>query len=256
MGAHAQGDSRVMEPLDQDSFFDGTHWTSWSQNFGCPNADPSPFGINGPTSVTNFCRARGLKDLNKKPESFQFRFCTLPNIITDQDQPTWIYANGKPTVNQYPTAGKPIKSKANPNHAKFSDRLKIWQNLLGNQGAAAFLEEANDFRQTAGPAGDNKGLVQFSDLFVNLERQSIWVDPFNYASNRPACDPRLEESAKKCFADAFDSNGDPVNDFCIHIPGFTGYTLNEVQSRKDNNPINNLSSISFPIHFWFMTHSL
>ena len=229
-----------MEPIDQESFYDGTHWTSWSQNFGCPNADPSPFGVDGPTSVTKFCRARGLKDLNKKPESFQFRFCTLPNVITDQNnQPTWIYADGNPTVNQYPTAGKPIKSKANPNHAKFSDLLKTWQSLLGDQGAAAFVAETDDFRQTAGPAGDNEGLVQFSDLFVNLERQKTWVDPFNYASNRPACDPRLEESAKRCYADAFDSNGDLVNDFCIHIPGFTGYTLNEVQIRKDNNPINN-----------------
>ena len=44
--------------------------------------------------------------------------------------------------------------------------------LLGNQGADAFLAEANDFRQTAGPAGDNEGLVQFFKLFVNLKRQS------------------------------------------------------------------------------------
>ena len=104
----------MMEPLDQESFYDGTHWTSWSQNYGCPNSNPSPFGPDGTASVRSFCRARGLKDLDKKPESFQFRFCTLPDLITDQDnQPTWVYGEAGVTVNQYPTADKKIKSVAN-----------------------------------------------------------------------------------------------------------------------------------------------
>ena len=49
-----------MEPLDQESYYDGTHWTGWSQNYGCPNSNPTPFGTDGATSVTSFCRARGL----------------------------------------------------------------------------------------------------------------------------------------------------------------------------------------------------
>ena len=229
-----------MEPLDQESFYDGTHWTSWSQNYGCPNSNPSPFGLDGTASVRSFCRARGLKDLDKKPESFQFRFCTLPDLITDQDnQPTWVYADATVTTNQYPTADKKIKSKANKAHAEFSARLKTWQSRLADQGADAFLEEGDDFSQTAGPAGENEGLTEFSQLFVNLERQSIWVDPVEFTSSRPACDPRLEESAKKCFTDAFNENGDFLgNNFCTHIPNFPGYALNDVQLRKEINLMN------------------
>ena len=166
-------------------------------------------------------------------------------MITDQDnQPTWIYANASKTVNQYPTVDKPIKSIANKGHAKFSARLKTWQGLLAAQGADAFPEQSDDYSDAAGPAGENEGLTAFSDLFLeNLERQSIWSDPLEFASNRPACDPRLEETAKKCYDDAFDANGDFLNIFCTHIPGFSGYYLDQVQTRKGINQICSL------IHF-------
>ena len=232
-----------MELIEEEFYYDGFHWTSWSQDYGCPNANLAPFGIDETASVRSFCRGRGTRD--KKPESLQFRFCTLPNVIKGQNQPTWIYANALQKVNQYPTPDKPIKSIANKNHAEFSFRLKTWQGLLVAQGAAAFLEQSDDFRKTAGPAGEDEQL-EFSDLFVNerLERQSIWSDPVeSFASNRLACDPRLEESAKKCYHDAFDGNGDFLNIFCTHIPGFGGYNLDQVQTRKGINRICSL------IHF-------
>ena len=177
------------------------------------------------------------KDRNRKPWSFRFRFCTLPNLIRN-DQPTWVYADDKVKVNQYPTPDKKIKSKANTAHAKFSARLKTWQRLLKDQGADDFLEEADDFSDTRGPAGENEELDAFSHLFFpNNKRQSIWKDTEEFESRRLACDPRLEENAKKCYEDAF-VNGVFVDKFCSHIPNFAGFTLNDVHLRKEINLIN------------------
>ena len=113
-----------------------------------------------------------------------------------------------------------------------NSRLDAWQTLLKQQNAAAILENANDFSQTFGPAGENGGLTEFNELFVNTDRQNVWSDPIEFASNRPACDPRLEETAKKCFNDAFNDVGDLNANFCIHIPGFSGYNLDDVQTRQ------------------------
>ena len=49
-----------MEPLDEETYYVGTHWTGWSQEFGCPNSNPTPFGTTVKAAVTSFCRARGL----------------------------------------------------------------------------------------------------------------------------------------------------------------------------------------------------
>lgn len=94
------------------------------------------------------------------------------------------------------------------------------------------MEKANDFTQTFGPAGQNGDLTVFSQLFVNNDAdwQKIWSDPNVYASNRLACDPRLEKTAKKCFNDAF--NDKKNNNFCTHIPRFNGYTLDVVKTRQ------------------------
>ena len=125
---------------------------------------------------------------------------------------------------------------ANRNHPKFNERLDIWQKLLKDQKKAAFLEKANDFTQTFGPAGENGYLTVFSELFVknkDPDWQKIWSDPNEYASNRLACDPRLEQTAKECFNDAFNDNGEMNNNnFCVHIPGFNGYTLDVVKTRQ------------------------
>ena len=149
------------------------------------------------------------------------------------DQPNWIYADATRKVNQYPTADKPITSIANTANKAFNSRLNDWQTLLQKQNAKAFLTNANDFRGTAGPAGENGALTQFNELFVNQDRQNVWSNPTEFASTRPACDPRLEETAKKCFKDAFNNDRDFVDgNFCVHIPGFNGYVLNDVNQKQ------------------------
>ena len=85
--------------------------------------------------------------------------------------------------------------------------------------------------QTFGPAGENGDLTEFSYLFVK-HRQNVWSDPNEFTSIRLACDPRLEETAKICYDYAFNDNGDLDNNFCVHIPGFSGYNLAEVQNRQ------------------------
>ena len=111
--------------------------------------------------------------------------------------------------------------------------MDAWQTLLNQQNADQFLENANDFSQTSGPAGENGGLTVFNELFVIKDRQKVWSDENEFASNRPACDPRLEITAKICFNDAFNADGHLNGyNFCVHIPGFSGYNLDDVRTRQ------------------------
>ena len=123
-----------------------------------------------------------------------------------------------------------VANRANP---EFDARLNTWQTLLNQQNADEFLENATDFSQTFGPAGEDGDLTEFNQLFVIKEMQNVWSDPIEYASNRLACDPRLEETAKICFYDAFTADGNLNGDnFCAHIPFFFGYNLDDVQTRQ------------------------
>ena len=222
-----------MKPLDRDTFFDGSHWTAWSDEYGCPNDFPTPFGENAQQGVFNFCRNRGLSNYNLKPESVQYRFCTLPEKKGDRP---WIYNTAiggtQPEFNKYPTTNVPVATVWNGNPA--FTKLGAMNALLGTAIPSTFDDSSN----YAGPSGQDEKLQYFKNLFETeggadyTARKTIYNDPEEYSSKRIACDPRLEETAKKCFDDAFNADGDFTGPICTHIPGFSGFELDTVIERQ------------------------
>jgi hypothetical protein len=221
---------RQMLPLDEDSFFDGSHWTGWSDEYGCPNVVPTPFGETVTDAVYKFCRSRGLSNFNLKPEAVQYRFCTLPEKNADRP---WNYGAVAPAFNAYPTANKKIMTFANPTFPK----LDAMNALLVSDVPASF----DDSSIYAGPTGQDEKLEVFKNLMGGADynaRLQIYNDPEEYSSKRIACDPRLEEAAKDCFDDAFNADGDFTGTFCTHINDnkFAGFDLETIRQRQiDSN---------------------
>ena len=175
----------------------------------------------------------------------------LKDLNDPDNHRPWLYTDDSRTINQYPTADKPITSVANTAHPEFNARLAKWQTLLKEQGASAFPTSSDDFRNSAGPAADDEELTVFSQLFVDNGRRSSWKEPTVYSSQRIACDPRLEETAKICFDGAFDANGNFNNVFCTHIADFDGFDLDQVQNRNGLTYMISRSNISHIIRLIF-----
>ena len=220
-----------MAPLDRDTYFDGSHWGKWSAEYGCPNVAPTPFAETATLGVYHFCRNRGKSNYNLKPESVQYRFCTLPD--NEADRP-WIYQGAQPAFNQYPTSNKKLTTKWNPGFTKLAEMNA----LLAAEGQTAIPDTFDDARIYSGPSGQDEKLQYFKNLFElhggqgYIDRESIYKLPEQFSSRRLACDPRLEETAKICYDDAFDANGAFTGTICTHIPGFGGFTLDDVRQRQ------------------------
>lgn len=215
-----------MAPLDRDTFFDGTHWAKWSAEYGCPNVEPNPFSGNAGQGTRIYCRNLGGSN-QAKPESVQYRFCTLPEKNSDRP---WIYSGAQPEFNQYPTSNKLLTTKWNGAFTK-----------LGEMNALLDTKIPDSFNNAtiyAGPSAQDEKLQYFKSVFETFggasydAREKIYNNPEEYSSRRLACDPRLEETAKICFEDAFNDAGVFTGTICTHINGFSGFDLATVRQRQ------------------------